>query len=314
MFSWLFVWEYPIFGHPLYFATSKYSAHAIDVVGGGNFQTGGNLRFSIHEYLGAVRECISDAALGLAAAGIGVYLVRLYRRREVLLSPAYLLGIPLFYVTSLYLRQSAIVVRPDTFYSLNIRYGLTIIPLVALGVGYLAGVSASAKLPRVALAYLARLAAVAMIVAVAIASTSAWQEGIEEAAVLNEVPASAHRDVESTEIAHWLGRNYVGGKILMETFKKGPIVIKSGIPLREFITETSPSLWQRALRDPASYVRWVFVGANEDDAVREAIAKVPDFNNIYVVAFKNAKGTIYVRLDVATQPEGGQAVAARPRR
>lgn len=294
MFSWLFVWEYPIFGDPIYFSTGPYSARAIDVFSGDNMEAVGNLRVAVDQYFSAVTWNINAAILALAATGVALFTLRVAMRSERAVSPAYLLGIPLFYITSLYLGQNAIVIRPGTLDSVNIRYGLTIIPLVAVAVGYLVGVSVSVlprywTLPR-------RVVATGIIALVMLASLFPWSEPVAKTAVLKDYGAQFNANL--TELAYWLREHYDGGRILIESFGGGNPQFASQIPLGEFVSEFSPKLWQEALVAPTSHVDWVYVRA-KGDTVGRRMAELSDFSSNYVVAFANGEGTIYVKADRA---------------
>jgi len=304
MFCWLFLWEAPIFGNPLFFAQSRYSAHAIDVVGGDRLGAVHNLTVSLDETLSAMRWNFDDAVLLLAAAGIAIYLLRLWLRKEKLVTPAYLLAIPIFYVTSLYLGQNAIEVHPKGTGALvmNTRYGLIPAALVSVAVGYLAAVLAGLR--NRFLVWPGRAIATGIIVAVAVLSVSLWGDPVGNIHLDDSLGASPQG--RANEVALFLEQNYNGGSILIESFgaESGAVELESGIPLRKFITEASPDLWEKALEDPLSYVDWVFV-KRDNDTVGERMAQIPDFSEEYAVAFaRSDQGTLYVRADQLQYLEG----------
>ena len=134
--AWL-VYQRAVLGDFLYFTHSQYSARAIDVVGANKLFAEHNLPVAVSEYAAAVQWNFLPLVLAGGATGIAFYVIRLVIGREKALTPAFLFGIPAFFIVSLYMGQNAIDVQRGTLYSLNIRYGTTILPLIALGNGYL---------------------------------------------------------------------------------------------------------------------------------------------------------------------------------
>src|SRR5262249_33554728 len=132
---WL-LWETIIFHSPLYFATSKYSAHEIDVVGYHYTNNINSLTRSVGTYLDAMRLTFADWTLPRVAVGAARAVFRFLRRRgRGAVAPRVLLTVPLFTVFSLSRGQSAIWIRAPADLadlSYNIRYGAIAAPLIAI--------------------------------------------------------------------------------------------------------------------------------------------------------------------------------------
>lgn len=291
--AWLVLWELQIMGHPLYFAVSQYSAKAIDV---DPYQPAfvHNLPVTFGEYLGAVRWNIQDAILGLAVLGILIYLYRLVRHEERLVMPLYLVGTPAFFLFSLFMGQNAIDMRYDgSQLPYNLRYGLTILSLIAVGVGYLVAriLSPQPQGLRELLRWPSRVLAVGIVVAVIGLQVVPWQVPLQ-APILQDRAAQANP--ERKELAEWLGANYRGGNILMEAFGQNtPLQFESGVWLGEFVSEGGNPYWTLALEDPADQVAYVV--ARKGDLLDRTVTQTEDFQHDFKVGFENAYGRVYVQ-------------------
>jgi hypothetical protein len=327
MLSWMFVWELPIFGDPLYFSNSEYSAHEKDVVALGQLAAWGNIRVSIQEYIGAIRWNIPDPVLLVGIAGTAIVLLpgilwaisivprtlaAAFRRRRrsrfqhlrrgfreatrtrSLFSPVYMLGLPAFYVVSLYLGQNAINSAPGEL--LNIRYGLTIVPFVGVAVGVVVGAIALVLYLPIAVRVPGSLAVAGSVVAVAIVFVPLWSHPLDNTDLLRDLYGQP--EVGTFDAAHYLRDHYDGGMILSELLSppNDPIQFRSGLPSRDFLTEALPSLYNEALADPAAHADWVMVGVRNDTPLRR-ITETAEFNSVYKLAFENELAKIYVKRD-----------------
>jgi hypothetical protein len=282
--AWMVLWEWALMGHPLYFATSRYSAKAIDVEPY-NFSFVGDLQESARAYFTALRWNVPDVILVVALIGIIIYVTRIVLRRELTLAAGYLFGSPLFFITSLYLGQNAIDV--DNPMPVNTRYATTALPLIAFGVGYLVAQVNKSNL-RVPL--FTRAIAVGIVSLVLALGVAQLREPLGATVLADR---AAHTVPGQDEFAAWLAANYDGGGLLIESFgRNSTIQFYSGIPLREYISEVNPTLWDLALEDPANQVEWVVTRYH--DQLDQELVKTPDFQEDFRVAFQNDYGVIYV--------------------
>jgi hypothetical protein len=279
---WL-LWETIIFHDPLFFAHSRYSAHAIDVVAYGIDQNVHHLGTAIATYWQALQANVPGWELALAGAGLALYLVREFRTpRNARIAPLILLGVPLYFIIVLYTGEGAIDMRSTPYY--NVRYGTIAVPLVAAFAGY----ALVAVLPR-----LLKPAGVAA--ALAIAGLALPALIAHSTAVLND--RGAQSDPLRLQIIAYLKRSYDGGRILIETFKNNDISFSARIPQRALIAEGNPQLFHAALIQPQLFAEWIYAGKNElsatGDTVATAFAANPALLDGYDVVLDNGAATLY---------------------
>ncbi len=292
--GWL-VYEWVIYGDPLYFMRSEYSAREIDVIGSGNNQLAGNPLHSAHEYLQAVRWSYADFVLALALFGVAMFAIRFWRTTATPLAPVFFLLIPAFYLASLVFGQ--IGLDTGTEYPYNVRYGIPIGVTLAVFAGYGVGQLTSLPWRKAGIAL-----AVATIAGMLTVGLPSWQNPIENTAILQDNGTGLPDG--SMEMAAWLEAEYSGGRILLEGFgwDKAYVQANSGIPLREFLTEAAPEMWQEALDDPVEHVDWIYIGSDPDDAVGRALATAPELTDHYLKVFENPAGAIYRLQEGAGHP------------
>jgi hypothetical protein len=66
-------------------------------------------------------------------------------------------------------------------------------------------------------------------------------------------------------------QNHSGGKILISETVAGPIIINSGLKMKDFITEGSQLYWSESLSNPLLYSEWVIISNNPRDMVGKNI-------------------------------------------
>lgn len=321
MFSWMLLWELPIFGNPLYFSDSKYSAHDKDVISLNQMKAWGHLPVAFKEYAGAVRLNTPDFVLILGIAGFAIMLLPLLpllgksigktanalvrrgkkeawiifqetTRTKILLAPIYMLGLPTFYIVSLYLGQNAISSEPGKLF--NIRYGLTVLPFVSVGFGVLIGTLFTLRVKWLQIpASVMSIGLASVMVAIFL---PLWTAPIENTVLLKDLFGQPQQS--TFDAAHFLRDNYKGGKVLTELLSppNDPIEFRSNINSSEFIDEIQPDLWESALADPPAYADWIMVGL-QDDTIGKRIASYPNFDSLYQVVFRNEIVTIYHKVN-----------------
>lgn len=293
--TWLVFWQWQLFDDPLYFSHSDYSARAIDVIGAHKTFAVHDLRESVRQYAEAVRLNFPIELLGAAGAGIVLYILQHLGRRSGATSLLFLLGIPVFFITSLYLGQNAIDIRHDGTASFNIRYGLTVIPLVAIGVGYL--VANLARFHAPLLDWSGKVLAVAGLAFVYYIYAPSLNDPTSTA-VLHDV--SAQQSPAIKEIAGFLKTKYDGDLILAESFgSTNAIQFYSGIPFKYYVTESVPEAFQKAIANPIGNVDWIII--RNGDSISRMLSE-PKFRDNYRVVFSNAYGKVLVindRVDLA---------------
>lgn len=250
MYNWL------IFGSPLAFALGEFSAK---VVGAGLSEaagTEGDLEMSLRAYGSA-----GVAMAGVVSTAIAVLsLVILASRRSdthwalivlVLLTP-----LP-FNLFAIY-EGSSVVVTPhisDTY--INARYGVLMLPAVALLVGLLAGFPRQRQRRRiitgaVAAALVLQLGSFAVAGVDGVAAVADYRSGAFPEFGRNEaVRLSAQRWAET----------YDGGSVLIDVRAAEAstqlFLLVAGISHSRYITLDNNVVWEDALAAPASHARWL---------------------------------------------------------
>lgn len=271
---WL-VWETVIFGDPLYFAHTKYSAHAIDVVASGINQSQGNLWATVATYLMAVKVNVALPLLYASVVGFLLYVVQTIRSSKHHISALVLLSVPLFYITSLFLGQTAIGNLDQYGHYYNIRYGLVALPVVAI----------------FAALWVRRRMVVGLILAGFLFVQTASNISQGQMAILND--AGAIPSEGKTEATQWLMANYDSGLVLIEMFKNNDIAFFSRIPLSRFLYEGNQGFWENALKDPQGRVRWVYMSKRPDDLIRQNLSGSQDFKDEFELVFENDYAQIF---------------------
>jgi hypothetical protein len=165
---------------------------------------------------------------------------------------------------------------PFTLY--NTRYGLELLPALALGVGFAAKFAADALdrwqghrlaqfLPEIAFALFFLLAGV-----------NAWsllrQGPIVYAESTCNLDARLPYDEAIPPLLRDMLQTFPNGTVLMNTSMYPEIVAFTGIPLRQTINESDLELWRAALLAPASHA--VIVVAFDGDEVDRAVKAHPE--------------------------------------
>ena len=165
---------------------------------------------------------------------------------------------------------------PFTFY--NTRYGLELLPALALGLGFAAkfAVGALARWQGNRIAQLVPDFAFALLFILAGVNVAGLlrQEPIVYAESVTNVAARLPYDQAIPPLLQDLLKSFPHGTVLMNTSTYPEIVAFTGIPLRQTINESDLALWRAALEAPASHA--VIVVAFDGDEVDRAVKAHPE--------------------------------------
>ncbi len=263
-------YNYILSGHPLDFALGPYSAKAIEArtsVPGMTHPGANNLWVALLYFVKTAKLNIGMGPwemvlLILAVLGTTAVTVRRY------LWPLLVLWLPVvFYPLSIAYGSVPIFIPPwwpHSYY--NVRYGLQLLPVVAVFVGVLAGMLAS-FFTRHSLQLLAVLAVFGAMVG---SYYSIWTSPI----CLQEAKANSRTRVtlEKT-LAEQLQKLPESATLLMYIGDHGGALQRAGIPLRRTINETSRHYseghygeWERALAEPRGHAQYLIAFAGDDVA------------------------------------------------
>jgi len=240
-----FVWNQLIFKDALYFAFGPYSAHAQQqqLLQAGNLATKGNILLSIRTYFYALAYNLGVTNLFLGFVGAFMF----WFDRKVSWSLRWIslaFVAPLFFnILALYLGFSVLFIQGifgNTWF--NVRYGIMIIPFIAIFIGYLIQ-----KLPS-----LKYLLAGILLMTTFFSFTSFDAVTIDDALV-----GSSQKNV--TEVSGWLNHNAKNhdGFVLISAASHDAIIFSSGLRMSKFIHEGTGLYWTYATEDPSHWARWI---------------------------------------------------------
>ena len=266
------------FGNPLEFYDGPYSAQAIYAhqlaTTGFRYPTDGGWLLSLRYYLEDMKLVIGVWPLELALLGLVVWAVDGEGRSRR--AAALLLLVPLpFYVQAMANAAVPIYVPtlfPHTYY--NLRYGLEMLPAVALFPSFLVG-------PR--LTRPARDAALILLLgAILLPCISSFSVGARELVTVKEsllnTPCKAETD---RSLIDFFRERYDGGTILLGLGKYPCVLPTLGIPYRHTLTEANRKYWRELPLGPDRWppgspltsLHWILRG--QGDPVDEVMRAYP---------------------------------------
>lgn len=267
------------YGNPLEFYNGPYSAKAIYahqlLTTGFHYPTEGSYLLSARYYIEDVKLVIGAMSLELAVLGFALWAAD--GRDRLRRSAALLFLVPLlFYIQSMASAAVPIYVPtlfPHTYY--NLRYGLEMLPAVALFPSFLVSARLSRRKQLVATA--AVIAILTVQFAASLRGGAASIGNVQES--LQNTPCRARSEQALTDL---LRRDYTGGMILTANGKHPCLMPTLDIPYRRTLTELNRRYWDVlplgpagwAAGSPPSQIVWIIRG--EDDAVDRLMNRYPD--------------------------------------
>lgn len=261
-----FGWNWLIFKDPLYFALGPYSAHAqqTQLLEAGNLPTKGNPLLSTQIYFLAMffNSIATTAILGLIGA------VVLWFDKKIS-SPIKIASISLlaplgFNILALILGFSVLFIQGisgNTWF--NIRYGVMLIPSLAIFCGYMVERFKDYRWVIVGLTLFVTIFAV----------TSNDAVTIDDARV-----GSSQKNV--SEVSGWLEKNAKDQKgfILISAASHDAIIFSSNLPMKRFIHEGTGAYWESATIAPDRWARWIIMRTNDvNDSTFKFVGVAPGF-------------------------------------
>jgi len=258
------------FGNPLEFYNGQYSAKAIYAhqisTTGFRYPTDGSLLVSARYFLEDCRLTIGALPLELALLGLIAWVVDSSERGRR--AAALLLLTPLpFYVHSMAHASIPLYVPtlfPNTYY--NLRYGLEMLPAVAIFPSFLLAPCLSR---RVRGALLATIVAALGVQAISTVSRGASELVVVKEGILN----TPCRSPRQQTIIRYL-RQYYDGRLIIVSAGKWPCVNPElGIPFRNTLSEANREQWQSLERGVGPAVGWIIRG--DGDRVDQLMRAYP---------------------------------------
>jgi len=262
-----FLWNYLIFDDPLYFAFGPYSAKVQQeqLKTAGVLATQGNVLLSLKLYLYSVVYNIGAFTSALSIAGIVALSLEKSVKKSVRIAAIVLLIVPLiFNVLALYLGHSVLFIQAisgDTWF--NVRYGIMMLPAVAVLTGYLVH-----KLKPLAIVIVGLLLLINVF-----SFTNTDAVTIDDARV-----GSSQKNV--AEVSGWLRDNAKDEKgfILISAASHDAIIFSSGLKMKRFIHEGTGDYWESATSGPEHWARWIVMRTHDDnDSTFRLVKDTPGF-------------------------------------
>ncbi len=260
-----FLWNLLIFKDPLYFAFGEYSARAqqqqLELAG--NLATKGNFWFSMKIYLYALayNTGVFSAILGL----IGAVILWLDKKlsKEAKIATMLLITPLIFNIVALYLGHSVLFIQGlsgNTWF--NVRYGIAMIPSIAIFIGYL----------------LYRLKNIRVAIVGLVLFVTFFQFTSNDAVTIDDARVgSSQKNV--TEVSGWLAQNAKNkdGFILISAASHDAIIFSSELQMSRFIHEGTGRYWEEATTNPQHWARWIIMRTyDESDQTYKLVSKTPD--------------------------------------
>lgn len=246
-----FLWNQLIFKDALYFALGPYSAHAqqLQLAQAHVLVTKHNWYMSTLIYFYALAFNTGLFTLLVGIIGFFVMVCDKNIRLDVKIVLSLLLSPFVFNVLALYLGFSVLFVQGISGNSLfNVRYGIMMMPSIAIFIGYLIQKSKKFAIAIIALLIFVGFFTIANMDAVT----------IDDARI-----GASQKNV--SEVSGWLNSHAKNkpGYILISAASHDAIIFSSGLPMSKFIHEGTGDYWLSATSTPDRWARWIIMRTND---------------------------------------------------
>lgn len=277
-----FLWNTLIFKDPFYFAFGPFSAHSQQeqLEEAGVLATKGNIFLSLKVYLYALmyNSYGLPAILGLFGA-IALWFDRSISK-PIRIGSTALMSPLIFNILALYLGHSVLFIQGisgNTWF--NVRYGVMMMPSIAIFVGYLVHRFVNFRALIIGL--------LAFVTFFAFANQDAVT--IDDARV-----GSSQKNV--SEVSGYLAQHAKNEKgfILISAASHDAIIFSSGLPMKRFIHEGTGGYWESGTTSPDRWARWIVMRTHDDnDLTWRAVSKVPTFFDRYTLVAQYPFADVY---------------------
>ncbi len=253
---WL-LWGWLILGDPLYFANSVFSAKSQQGswLARGELPAYRDIGVSFLYYFVTAMNNVGAVVYAIAIVGMLWFMFRSTNKHRFYI--ALLLLVPfIFNVISLYLGQSVIFtpeLTPKTFQwqLFNVRYGVMMVPLAALCAGYL-----FAKVGWKLKVLLTMLFVLQFgLYAVGYTKVTSLEDGVVGlSSFIAKIP----------ETQNWFAKNYDGGLVLFDDVARSLSVIRTPVPMSNFISVGNKPYWEESLEAPEKWASWIVIKERDE--------------------------------------------------
>ena len=290
-----------IFGDPLYW--KNYYAAPITVTGvtSVKYLQSGSLFPAIWKYFTSIVWMNGLIPVIFSIAGYTIFIYRAIKKKSFLLMPFLVpMALYLFMVLTL-MRNTPIgqpdlnlknIMSPNTSHlgEFNIRYGLMMLPWVALGSLFLFNIkNVFLKILLVLLFGIQLFSYIKPVYS-----------------VIFQTPIAIHNSVgPGGEVAkayvNWLKKNYDGGLILISAKKHDPQMFQLGYDYKTYIHEGTQIYWKTSVKNPKKYAKWViFDYSSPEDEVTKFLKDSKILKEDYVLVYNFLEMRIYKIKDTSS--------------
>ncbi len=260
IFLW-FLWNLLIFKDPLFFAFGSFSASAQQQVidNAGDLATKSNLPYSILTYIYAL--VYNSDLITVIVSLVGGLVLWFDKKIEkpVRVACLALLSPFLFNVMALYFGHSVLFVNGLGGNSwFNVRYGLTMLPTIAIFTGLLMDKLRSKKYFVLGLILFVSVFGV-----------------INQEVVTMEDARVGLGGKNVTEVSSYLKEHATDkeGFVLLSAAKHDAIIFSSGLQMSRFIHEGTGAYWDLATAHPEKWARWIVLRTNDKNDLTTKLLK-----------------------------------------
>lgn len=263
---WL-TWGAMILGDPLYFTHSQFSANSQQQ----NWLLAGELPtyhqpiLSLEYYSYTTLMNVGTVIALLFILGLLLFIFERGRKNKIFVLG--ILAVPfIFNVATLFLGQSIIFIpglTPGTYQwtLFNVRYGVMMVPCIAVVVGYLT-FRARNVIARGAI--MAAVAAQCAVFALGYLPVITYADGVSGlSSSVAKVP----------DAQYWLDAHYDKGLVLEDDYSRTISIARSPIPMQDVIYVGNKPYWDDSLKEPEKYATWIVM--QKDDSVWTALYDDP---------------------------------------
>lgn len=257
---WWFLWNYIIWGDALYFYRGAYSAKSQQqvIAQGGDLLTRHNLYLSLDTYVWSIINTCSIVLFIFALIYFFTYFKNISKsiHNNTFLILLVFFSPLLFNVLSLYLGISTIGTPDNITHSgvFNVRYGLMMIPFIALGTSLL--INKYKNLTIIAVIMIC----IELVIFISPKDVYVLKDGL--------IGASSYSQTNTVDLG-WFRNNYKGGLVLVSVASTDPLLTNLGINFKDIIQEGNRNYWATSLKKPTIYAKWIIM--NKGDIVYKSL-------------------------------------------
>lgn len=285
-----------IFGDPLYWKNYYASAKVVDNNGlhVETFQQGLNFFQAFWKYLTSVVWMNGLIPVLFAIVALPILVYDSVKNKSYYFMPV-LLSLSIFLFMILTLQRNTPIEQPilnlsnifsshtNTSKEFNLRYGLLMLPMIALLTVYLLKIR---FWPLKVL--LIGLFLVQVVSYINPQYTIIYQIPISISGSRTNGTMDQHKMVE------WLNKNYTSGLIMISALKNDPQMFQLGYDYKTYIHEGTGTYWKESTKYPQRYATWVVMDySNKDDQVTKFLKDSKQLESNYTIVFESNGVRVY---------------------